>query len=538
MRYGAFVSLILSCAIFLCGCGGVLNDDSSYSNYSDTPEAEHYNMHLLYDQTDSFNPYTASSKQNKELCQLLYDPLLTLDQNFMPVMKIASSVIVKDKTCTINLKSVKFSDGTALTADDVVYSIKAAMSEGSNYKTQLESIASVEAAGITVVSLKLKKDDPYFANLLDFPIIKQHSDTKKSDDNLLLPPTGCGRYVLNDTKNALEYNPLYYGEECSVKKIGLINAPDGESADHYISSGSVTMCYDDYSDNSVPRMSGLKKSVPLNNLVFVGINMQNPFLRDKYFRYAVSSAINRQDIVKDAYYGNGIAANGPFNPVWSVCEGLQTLENTNNNKIAIVNLEKIGYNSVDSEGYRLTSTGKRIGISLLINSDNQARVAAGQLIVRQLAAVGIEVTLKAVPYEQYLSLLSAKSFDMYLAETKILNNMDLSQLVVPGGSMAFGIVASTPPADTANETSSTEDGTQPSEPVSDSINLTASSAVSGFYEGTYTLSDVVNAFLSEMPIIPVCYRSGVAMYSPKLETEPICTANDLFYNINNYSFNK
>ncbi len=539
MRYGAFVSLFLCLSLLLCGCGGVLDDgSSSYSDYSDIPVTENYNMHLLYDQTDSFNPYTASSKQNKEICQLLYDSLLTLDSNYMPVMKIASSAIVKDKTCTINLKSIKFSDGSPLTADDVVYSIKAAMSEGSNYQAQLESIASVNAAGITAVSIKLKKDDPYFANLLDFPIIKQNSDTKKSEDNLLLPPVGCGRYILNDTQNALEYNTLYYGEECAIKKIGLINAPDDESANHYISSGSVTMCYDDYSDNSVPRMSGLKKSVPLNNLVFVGINMQNPFLRDKYFRYAVSSAINRKDIVRDAYYGNGEAANGPFNPVWSVCEGLQTLEKTNNNEIAIVNLEKIGYNSVDSEGYRLTSSGKRINVSLLINSDNQARVATGQLIVRQLAAVGIEVSLKAVPYDQYLSLLNSRSFDMYLAETKLLNNMDLSQLVIPGGSLAFGISAAAITDTTSSATSSTNDEAPDAEPQpAGDINLTAATAVTGFYEGKYTLSDVANAFLSEMPIIPVCYRSGVAMYSPRLTTEPISTANDLFYNINNYSFN-
>ncbi len=535
MRRSAFICIVLCFCILFCGCNGVLEDGSVYSNYSNMPIKSNYNMHLLYDQTDSFNPYTAESKQNKEICQLLYDSLITLDTNFMPIMRIASAVTVKDKICTVSLKSVKFSDGTQLTADDVVYSIKAAMSEGSNYRSQLESIASVQAAGITAVSITLKKNDPYFANLLDFPIIKRESDKQKSDDNISLPPIGCGRYVLSDSQNSLEYNTLYYGEECSIKKIGLINAPDSESADHYISSGTVTVCYDDYSDNSVPRMSGLKKSVALNNMVFVGINMQNTFLRDKYFRYAVSSAINRTDIVKDAYYGNGTVANGPFNPNWTVCEGLQTIEKTNNNEIAIVNLEKIGYNSVDSEGYRLTSSGKRISISLLVNSDNQARVATGQLIVKQLAAVGIEVTLKAVPYENYVSLLKSRGFDMYLAEAKLLNNMDLSQLVTPGGAMAFGIVSTDNTASDVTS-SSVDDGAEESHRSATDINLTAAKAIEGFYGGEYTLSDVVNAFISEMPIIPICYRSGVAMFSPKLVTEPICTANNLFYNINNYSF--
>jgi hypothetical protein len=104
--------------------------------------------------------------------------------------------------------------------------------------------------------------------------------------------------------------------------------------------------------------------------------------------------------------------------------------------------------------------------------------------------------------------------------------MDLSSLVTPGGSMAFGISA---PVVTEDE------GEQPT--VSGGINLTASAAVSGFYEGKYTLGDVATAFISEMPIIPVCYRSGVIMLSHKLKTEAVCSAGDIFFNISDYSFN-
>lgn len=533
MRLGALISIFVCICILLCGCGEVVTDNSSFSTISPIPTEHKYNMHLIYDQTDTFNPYTAESKQNREICQLLYEPLVALDNNFMPIMKIASSVKVDGKNCTIQFKNVRFSDGSTLTSDDVIYSIASAKAVGSNFAAALNIIDDFHAMGANTISITLKKADPYFANLLTFPIIKQKSDTLKGEDNLPLPPTGCGRYVLDETRTSLEYNKLYYGATCNIKKIGLINAPDGESAEHYISSGAVTVCYDDYSDNSVPRMSGRKTSVPLNNFVYLGINMQNPFLRDKYFRYAISSAINRTKIVNDAYYGNAIVANGPFNPSWTVCSGLQTLEKTNNNEIAIVNLEKIGYNNLNDAGYRLTSSGKQITLSLLVNSDNQARVATGQLIVKQLAAVGIEVVLKAVPYQDYLSQLNSRSFDLYVAEARLSDNMDLSELIKKNGSMAFGIVGNT-----ENDASSTtsEENMSGTAPAPTDINLTAASAVSGFYGGKYTLSDVVNAFLSEMPIIPLCYRCGVTMSSPKLATEPISTANDIFFNINNYSF--
>jgi hypothetical protein len=77
------------------------------------------------------------------------------------------------------------------------------------------------------------------------------------------------------------------------------------------------------------------------------------------------------------------------------------------------------------------------------------------------------------------------------------------------------------------------------EPITspDGINLTAAAAVTGFYEGKHTLGDVATAFISEMPIIPICYRSGVIMFTHKLSCEPICSASDIFSNINSYSFN-
>ncbi len=531
MKLYSIICAMLAFCILLCGCSGAVQNHST-NDGDEAPTQSGYNMQLIYDQTDTFNPFTAESKQNRELCLLLFDPLVTVDDTFSPVFKIAQSVTIDGKTCTVKLKSVKFSDGSALTSNDVIYSLNLAL-ESQNYKHLLGNIYSKSAPDGSTVVITLTKADPYFTNLLTFPIIKAGSDSLKSGDNLALPPIGCGRYVLSASQTALHANDLYYDGRMNIAKIGLINAPDAESAEHYVSTGAVSVCYDDYSDSSVPRMSGLKKSVPLNNLVYIGVNMKNTFLKDKHLRYAISSALDRTDAVEDAYYGNAIAASGPFNPLWNEASGFQTLQIESNNKIAIENLEKIGYNSMDNEGYRLTSAGKRVSLTLLLNSDNAARVTLGNLIVKQLAAVGIEIKLKSVPYSEYISLLKSGSFELYLAEVNLLNNMDLSQLVVPGGSMAFGV--SQPAQSDGDKT----DASEPSAPAqnSDGINLTASNAVRGFYEGRYTLGDVATAFISEMPIIPVCYRNGVIMFTHKLKTEPVSSACDIFFNIGNYSFN-
>ncbi len=533
MRKYGFLALMLCICMTLCSCGKVDNDLSNYSeNPNGTQSGKGYTMHILYNETDSFNPYAATTKENRELCHLLYDPLITLGSDFEPILKIAQSATVDGKVCTVTLKSVLFSDGTRLTANDVLYSANLATASSTIYAKQLKEVESINIVDNTVV-FNLKKADPFFVNLLDFPIIKANSENLKSEDNVILPPIGAGRYVLNEKNDALTPNSNYYGNPCTIKDIKLINAPGKESIDHYVSAGVVSLCYSDYSDNTVPRMSGLKVDVPLNNMVFIGINMSHWLLKEPYLRYAISSVVDRTEIVNEAYYGNGTVANGPFNPLWKHSEGFQTLEPKGNTQISVENLEKIGYNNLDNEGYRVNSSNKRISISLLVNSDNAARVAAGNLIVKSLESVGIKATLVAVDFQTYLSRLQSGNFDIYLGEVKLLGNMDISPLVTPNSSAAYGIVDYSTPVTPDSSTEETDENviSQPS-----GINLTALNAVKGYYNGTYTLGDVASAFLSEMPIIPLMYRSGIAMFTPDIKDVPDVSVSDLFIDINNYSF--
>lgn len=536
MRKVRVIALLLSVCLIFSACSGTGADTSELSNGPVAhTESSDYVMHLLYNETDSYNPYAVTTKENKELSYLLYDSLITLGTDFEPIYKIADKITLSGDVCTVSIKGVTFSDGTRLTENDVVYSARLAMASSTLYSSQLSSVKDVEAVGGKVV-FHLKKADPFFINLLDFPIIKAESENRKSEDNVTLPPIGAGQYVLDVGLGVLTPNAHYYGEPCKFKKIMLINAPGKESIEHYVSAGVVSVCYSDYNDNTVPRMSGLKVNVPLNNMVFIGINMSHPLLSNKYLRYALSSAIDRQEIVKEAYYGNGTVANGPFNPLWKHGEGFQTLENKSNEEISVVNLEKIGYNGIDNEGYRVNSAKKRITLSLLVNSDNAARVSAGRLIADRLSRVGIAVNIQSVPYEEYLAKLQSGAFDLYLGEVRLLANMDITQLVTPGGTAAYGIVQKAAEnADDAEKEPAPETEKVPSD-TTDGINLTAADAVAGYYGGTYTLGDVASAFLSEMPLIPIMYRSGIAMFTPDIKAAPSVSFADLFIDINNYSF--
>lgn len=542
MRKHGLISVILCICLLLSGCSRVeVGEGSNNPENDSTPSATH-KFHLLYNETDSLNPYKATTKENKELCYLLFDPLITLDTNFEPIYKIAKEITLEDKVCTVTIKSVMHSDKSRLTADDVAYSALLAKESSTIYASQLASVESVTAANESTVVFTLKKADPFFTNMLDFPIIKKGSEDIKSEDNIVLPPIGAGRYVIDTAAATLTPNQNYYGGSQKIAKINLINAPGRESIDHYVSSGVVSMCYSDFSNNTVPQMSGLKASVPLNNLVFIGVNMSHWLLSNQYLRYAISSAVDRTELLSEAYYGNGTVAEGPFNPLWEHGKGFQTLENKSNTQISIVNLEKIGYNSLDSEGFRVDAKGNRLSLRLMLNSDNSARLVAGRRIAARLAKVGIEIIIEEVDYETYLRRLNNKDFELYLGEVRLLNNMDLTELVTPGGSAAFGIKGNAVTENDDTDSPKTEDTSsdtsvpQSNSPQTGGITLTSAAAVSGFYKGQYTIGDVASAFLSEMPIIPILYRSGIAMFTPEMKTVPKVSASELFIDINNYTF--
>lgn len=51
--------------------------------------------------------------------------------------------------------------------------------------------------------IKLGRADPYFANVLDFPIIKRNSDKITDSDGVTHPPIGCGRLSLTKIRTGL-----------------------------------------------------------------------------------------------------------------------------------------------------------------------------------------------------------------------------------------------------------------------------------------------------------------------------------------------
>ncbi len=504
------VFLVLILLLGLCACNkNNVGGQSSGTNLQ--PDKETFSLSLLYCESDTINPYTAVTNINVQLCQLIFDPLFKVDNNFEPVSCLAEKFELTDKTCNVIIKNATFSDMSNVTAEDVVYSFNVAKNSNTAYKSQLEDVVSCTAKDIKTVTFNLSKADPYFINLLDFPIIKKESDKQTTSDGAVLPPVGSGRFVFNETLKILTPNMLYHGDENKVSEIKLINAPDSESVSHYVEVGATEIYYTSLGDGEILQMSSKKVSVPLNNLVYVGVNQNYIPLANVYLRYAISAAIDRTRICNIAYHTNAVPATGIFHPNFADASKYQTIEKTANLKISIENLEKIGYNRED--------VGKKISLTVLVNEENAFKVRAAELVCEQLKTVGISASVIKTSYSDYKARLNSGNFQLYVGEVRILNNMDVADLIVPGGSAAFGV----------KENTLTDEGTQTTETVNDYSKI--SDIVKGFYNGENTLADIVTASQTQMPIIPICFRNGLLFHSEDISGDITAVVCDVFFSI-------
>lgn len=509
MKIKNIFCIILACLLVLCCCSCKKDNGEIQKEEQETAI---YTVNLLHCANDTYNPYTLTSKINAEICSLLYDSLYVINNSFEPIPVLANNAKKDGNTWYVSFKNAKFSDSSPLTAEDIIYSFNLAKN-CARYSTSLSHVSSVTANGKELI-FKLKYNDEFFINVLTFPILKAESDKLYNADNVLLPPIGTGEFVLNQEESCLDLNKNYFGKTGKVKKIFLKNAPDIESVSHYASVGATDFYYADTSEGSFVRMTAKKATVSRNVLVYLGLNDYVGILNNVNLRYAISAAISRQKIVTTAFYSNATAATGPFHPNWQQTKDSQNTPSNEKKEISIENLNKIGYNVLNAQGYFVNQSGDTLELSLLVNSESPTKVATASLIAASLKEVGIKINIRSVPYERYVKDLQNGNFQLYLGEVKIDNNFDISALVLPGGKCAYG------------------------KRTADSYTaVSAQSVVTDYLNSKATFANVITALQSEMPFIPICYRNGIVFYNESLEGDLEFFENDLFNCFNNLTIN-
>lgn len=447
---------------------------------------------LSYSQSDSLNPYKSQTLNNQVLQDLVFESLFTLDDSFNAVPCIATSYEYKNaKTLRVTIPlGITFSDGSKLGAKQIVNAFNEAQASP-RWKNALAPIASASKVSDTEIDFHLNYADPYAHQLLTFAICKNVEGKKY--------PIGSGRYVINegDGKVFLELNKSYREEfNPSFTQIRLVNITTTESIDNALKIGNISFAYRDLADGATNSLQCNKRTINLNNLVYLGLNSNVGITSNADIRKAISLAIDRDTIVKSSYQGYAKSATSIFNPVSRLGKETQMFSSS-----ADVNAAKQAVaNSGISQG--------RLKLKIITN-ENPNRVGAAKFIKQQLEAVGFKVTVKSYNDKVYKQELKYNNFNIYIGETKIPQDMRLASFFAKKGATKYGINQKSDSAKNYNS----------------------------YLNGNAKLGKFVISFTEEMPFVPVLYRQGIVCYSKAMHGDVHCYGSSYFVNIEDWYYN-
>lgn len=501
----------------LTGCGKTQGKDgeegeSSVQETTLPDGANGIQPRLSYVKNDDLNPYKAESSVNLNLASLIYEGVFSVDSTYKINPAVGASCEYSDSACYVTLAAGKFSDGTAITAQDVKYSFDLAK-ENDYYSPRLENITGCDIVG-NKISFLLETPDIYAAACLTFPVIKAGSDEVKKaetdydydyDGDLeeteekqetYIAPIGSGRYVPTEKVNGiyLVANKNKSGFNPTFTEIKLEDIKNAELMKTGIEVGNTIFCFDSLSSGSYSRINASLVNVPTNNLVYLGFNGEKEPFANADFRKALSLIIDRSAVASNAFQGHAVETVTPFNPAWSA------FTSTKNGLVA-------DYKELLAP---LADTLKENEYSLLVNADNAFKKEAAELIVEQCKAAGINLRVRDIDAVTCREYLQQGEFDMYLGEMKLTADMDLLPLLY-GGSCSYG--------------------------VTEEMQAVCAERYMKMRTGESSIMDFVNDFNTEMPFVPLCYRCAAALYTKYLTPGgAVCSDNDIFSNIESWKF--
>lgn len=458
----------------------------------DAPKGGHID-YAVQGTFDSLNPWIVQGDASRGmfdgvLGNNVFDTLMlrSRDEPFTLYPLLAETVDTDaDRTYvefTLDPKA-KFSDGTPVTPEDVIFSLEVLRDKGRPlYKGWIDVIAKMEKVGERGVRLtfneKAGRESPLLIALL--PILPKHAtDGENFDKSTLKPLIGAGAYVIENVRPGesvtLKRNPDYWAKDIPSKR-GMDNydqirinyyrddntmfeAFKKGTSDIHIESdtGRWSTGYDfpAVSDGRVVKDT-FKAGTPSGMYGFV-LNTRRDVFKNRDVRLALGALFDfewaNKNLFNGAYkrirsYYDGSELSSQGHPASDaekallgadaakvlpeVMEGTWAPPASDGSGRDRAFLKK-GFDALTKAGYRLQDEvmvgpdGKPLAFEIMLNGKGGEAVAAAWQ--RTLGRLGIKVTLRGVDSAQYLQRQRTYDFDAML--------MTYTSSLSPGSEQAF-----------------------------------------------------------------------------------------------------
>jgi peptide/nickel transport system substrate-binding protein len=407
---------------------------------------------------------TSSTDITDRLFGFLVDFNLSTQQ-YEPGIAKSWEVAPDGVTWTFHLrKGAAFSDGHPITAEDVLFSFEVVYDDSLHPAKQ--DMLQIDGQDFKLTApdpytVVIDTGKPH-AGLLDalcpgnLPIIPKHalqesykSGTFAAAYNVSTPPdklvtSGAWRlaqYVTNE-KTVLVRNPYYYGFDQNKQRLPYLDeliilvVPDQDAADLKFRAGGIDAVDDVKPENYRWYEENQQKgnftlydvgASQATHLMWFNLNKVQPPIRGakpthgkrlgepfvdrvKYewfsngnFRRAISMAIDRNALIRGAFYGYGEknwSQSTSSNKEWYSPD---LIKHDYNPAEAKKLLSGLGFKDTNGDGFLEDARGNPVSFILKTNSSNALRISMANFIRDDLAKIGVRMTLTPIDFNTLIS---------------------------------------------------------------------------------------------------------------------------------------
>lgn len=317
-----FLAVILaaSMALSMIGCGNKTASNGGDSTNTAQAGATGKDTLIIghYGDTPNFDTHNNLNDNGMRINMAIYDPLVRMDNETYEIKPcIAESWSISDDGTeyTFKIKSgVKFTDGTDMTIDDIVFSLQ----RGIKMPMAVPSFARVTAAeAVGTDTIKITLDGPYpeFLFAMALPtagILSKAAFESMGEEAFAKKPVTTGPYMVTDWKAGekvvLTANENYHMGAVPIKNVEYRVITDANSAVLSLESGDID-AYVDVQQSSFKRIEENEKlSLHKGNafgMNFIQINCSVAPFDKLEARQALAYATDKESMLYGILDGDG-----------------------------------------------------------------------------------------------------------------------------------------------------------------------------------------------------------------------------------------
>lgn len=514
------IAILLIFAIYKVNSG---NGDKKGSSAEGTNQQQEITkeIKLAVAELDTMNPILSRNKNIQEVGKLIYEPLVNITQDYKAEPCLATEWAKSDgNSYILKLREdVRWSNNEKFNGEDVRYTIDRLKEIESIYSYNVQYVIGVDVIDDSTVKINLDREVPFFEYNLAFPIMSRSYydgenflETEKNRN-----PVGTGMYKVsevNDSNIVLTKNEKWWNIKNKNSILEKITVNTNSSMAEVYNSfkmgnidfvNTANLNYIDY----IGTLGYSTKEYAAREHGFIALNTQSPLLSNIEIRQAILSAIDKSNIIANAFAGRYYVADFPLG-FGSWLDNTENQESTYNIETTNKLLEEAGWTL--RKGIWQTTVNYRtqkLSLNLLVKSSDSSRMTIANVIQAQLAQAGIEVNIKAVNDSGYRAGVTAKDYDMLLAVSDVSASPDLTTY--------FGN------NNLANYTNAE---------VSEIMKIVSNSTDENVLKENY--KRLKEIYKTDVPYISLYFNKNVALYNTSLAGEVNPNWFNPFYNIENW----